>query len=154
MFTLLTAVACGMEAPAPQPPSSPAPSRADGPAKGVPLPAPPTALVSQAVKEDPAVYRSRGRRDPFRPPQAQTSLMAHLKVTGIMRGTHAYYALMELESSAGMGQIIHENDVIDSARVVRITKDSVVFEVQTKNTEGKLLTRTVQKYICCQEKSP
>lgn len=153
MFTLLAAVACGMEAPAPQPAPSPAPSRAEGPAKSVPPPAPPTALVSQAAKEGPAVYQSRGRRDPFRPPQAQASLMAHLKLTGIMRGAHAYYALMESELAADMGQIIHENDVIDSARVVKITKDSVILEVQTKNAEGKLLTRTVQKNICCQEKS-
>jgi hypothetical protein len=46
-----------------------------------------------------------------------------------------------------MGYVIRENDVVDSARIVRITKDSVVFEVQTKNSEGKLLTRYIEKHM-------
>jgi hypothetical protein len=73
----------------------------------------------------------------------------HLKLTGIMteiiRGVRSYYALVESDSSPGTGYVIRENDVVDSAKAVKITKDSVVFEVQTKSSEGKLLTRYVQK---------
>jgi Tfp pilus assembly protein PilP len=71
----------------------------------------------------------------------------HLKLTGIIREVNSYYALVESESSPGMGYVIRENDVVDSARIVRITKDSVVFEVQTKNSEGKLLTRYIEKHM-------
>lgn len=69
----------------------------------------------------------------------------HLKLTGIIREVSSYYALVESDSSPGMGYVIREHDVVDSAKVVKITKDSVVFEVQTKSSEGKLLTRYVQK---------
>jgi Tfp pilus assembly protein PilP len=71
----------------------------------------------------------------------------HLKLTGIIREAHSYYALVESESSPGVGYVIRENSVIDSAKVVKITKDSVVFAVQTKNSEGKLLTRYVEKHM-------
>lgn len=157
-FILVTALACGRDTPPPTP--SPALSRVEGSAQNMPKPVSPAVSLPQAEQGSPfdgtqggfAVYQSRGRRDPFRSPQAQTSLMA-LKLTGIVRGAHTYYALIESESSPGMGQILYENDVIDAAKVVKITKDSVVFEVHMKNAEGKLLTHIVKKNICCPEKS-
>lgn len=96
------------------------------------------------------MYQSRGRRDPFRPPRtkaAEAPPIVHLKLTGIVREANSYYALVESDSSPGMGYIIREHDVVDSAKVVKITKDSVVFEVRTKNAEGKLLARYVEKHM-------
>ncbi|MDD5559840.1 hypothetical protein [Candidatus Methylomirabilis sp.] len=96
------------------------------------------------------MYQSRGRRDPFRPPRVKTAEKpptVRLKLTGIIREAQSYYALVESDSTPGMGYVIRENDVVDSAKVVKINKDSVVFEVQTKNSEGKLLTRYVEKYM-------
>ncbi len=96
------------------------------------------------------MYQSRGRRDPFRLPRVMTAEKpptVHLKLTGIIREVHSYYALVESESSPGMGYVIRENDMVGSAKVVKITNDSVVFEVQTKNSEGKLLTRYAEKHM-------
>lgn len=96
------------------------------------------------------VYQSRGRRDPFRQPRVaalQKGLEVNLKVTGIVRGPRSYYALVESESPTGTGFVIRENDVVESARVLKITKDSVIFQVETTSREGKPLTRRVQKHI-------
>ena len=96
------------------------------------------------------MYQSRGRRDPFQPPRVKTAEkppIVHLKLTGIVRAANAYYALVESDSSPDMGYVIRENDVVASAKVVKITKDSVVFEVQTQTMEGKLLTRYVQQHM-------
>ncbi len=71
----------------------------------------------------------------------------HLTLTGIVREANSFYALVESDLPPGMGYVIRENDVVDSAKVVKITKDSVVFEVQTQSPEGKLLTRYVQKHL-------
>ena len=98
----------------------------------------------------PVVYQSKGRRDPFRQTQAATPQKepeVNLKVTGIVRGPRSYYALVESESPTGTGFVIRENDVVDSARVLKITKDSVIFEITWKSREGKPLTRRVQKHI-------
>ncbi len=140
IFILVTATACGRDTP------SPAPS----PAQSLPQPAPRVASLPQEEKDGPATYQSRGRRDPFRMPRVMTAEMpptVHLKLTGIIREVNSYYALVESESTPGMGYVIRENDVVDSARIVRITKYSVVFEVQTKNSEGKLLTRYIEKHM-------
>ncbi|MDE2060280.1 MAG: hypothetical protein KGL31_09400 [candidate division NC10 bacterium] len=136
----VTALACGRDT------MPPAPS----PVQSLPKPVPPVTSLPQEEKQSPASYQSRGRRDPFRPPRAMTAEKpptVHLNLTGIVREAHSYYALVESDSSPGMGYIIHENDVVDSAKVVKITKDSVVFEVHTKNSEGKLLTRYVEKHM-------
>lgn len=96
------------------------------------------------------MYQSRGRRDPFRPSRmmmAEKPQTVHLTLTGIVREAHSFYALVESDLPPGMGYVIRENDVVDSAKVVKITKDSVVFEVQTKSPEGKLLTRYVEKHL-------
>jgi hypothetical protein len=140
IFILVTATACGRDTTLPTP----------FPAQSLPQPAPRVASPTQEVKDDPATYQSRGRRDPFRLPRVMTSEMpptVHLKLTGIIREVHSYYALVESDSSPGMGYVIRENDIVDSAKVVKITKDSVKFEVQTKNSEGKLLTRFVEKHM-------
>jgi len=98
----------------------------------------------------PIVYQSKGRRDPFlqsRVAAPQEGPEVNLKVTGIVRGPRSHYALVESESPTGTGFVIRENDVVDSARVLKITKDSVIFEVETKSREGRPLTRRVQKHI-------
>jgi len=155
-FILVTVLACGRETPPPTP----------SPAQSLPPPAPPIASLPQEEKEGPpstelrtgfdgtqdrpAVYQSRGRRDPFRLPRVMTAEKpptVHLTLTGIIREVHSYYALVESESSPGMGYVIRENDLVDSAKVVKITKDSVMFEVHMKNSEGKLVTRYVEKHM-------
>ena len=139
IFILMTAVACGKGTPPPTP--SPVQN---------PSPPAPIASLPPEEKEGPVVYQSRGRRDPFQPPRVKTAEkppMVHLKLTGIVREANAYYALVESDSSPGMGYVIRENNVVDSAKVVKITRNSVVFEVQTKNSEGKLLTRYVEKHM-------
>jgi len=96
------------------------------------------------------VYQSKGRRDPFlqsRVAAPQEGSEVNLKVTGIVRGPRSHYALVESESLTGTGFVIRENDVVNSARVLKITQDSVIFEVETKSREGKPLTRRVQKHI-------
>ena len=98
----------------------------------------------------PVVYQSKGRRDPFLQPRVaapQKGPEVNLKVTGIVRGARSHYALVESESTTGTGFVIRENDVVDSARVLKITTDSVIFEVETRSREGKPLTRRVQKHI-------
>ena len=113
----------------------------------------PSASVASPSPEEPqapVVYQSRGRRDPFRQPRvemAQKEPGMNLKLTGIVWGARSYYALVESESPPGMGYVIRENDVVDSARVLRITKDAVIFEVESRSAKGKPLTRYVQKHI-------
>ena len=114
---------------------------------------PPSAPVASSPPEDTqvqAVYQSRGRRDPFVQPlleSAQKEPLVNLKLTGIVWGARAHYALVESGSISGMGYVIRENDVVDSAKVLRITKDTVIFEVKFKSAGGKPLTRYVQKQI-------
>lgn len=132
------------------------PSTTEKTTSGSSLPQTPVAPVpdkvatsSDRAQEGVVVYQSRGRRDPFQPPQKQQHPIEHLKITGIMRGTQSFYALVESDSSPGRGYIIREGDVVESARVVEITEDSVVFSVPIKSSNGKSITRTVKKQICC-----
>ncbi|MCZ7625216.1 MAG: hypothetical protein C3F12_10390 [Candidatus Methylomirabilota bacterium] len=114
-----------------------------------PPPAPEVAS-HQEEREERATYRSRGRRDPFRPSRsvvAETPPTVPLTVTGIIREARSFYALVESELSAGRAYIIRENDVVDSAKVVKISRDRVVFEVRTKNPEGKVRIRYVEKQL-------
>lgn len=136
---LVATAACGRGSPPPAPP----PVRTSSPPTAA-------ALSSPEEARAPVVYQSRGRRDPFTQPQAraaQEEPMAHLKVTGIVWGPRSYYALVESDSPPGMGYIIRENDVVNSARVLKITKENVIFEVRVKSADGKSLTRYVQKRI-------
>ncbi len=108
------------------------------------------ATLPREEKPTPVVYQSKGRRDPFRPPQVEAALSEpplNIKVTGIVRGPRSYYALVESEVQEGKGWVIREHDIVDSARVLKITKDAVIFEVKAKTAEGKPLTRLVPKRI-------
>lgn len=136
---LLAVTACGRGTPPPV--SSPART-----------PSPQTAPIASSPSEGmhaPPVYQSGGRRDPFRQPRVEAAYKEpmNLKLTGIVWGPRSYYALVESELPPGMGYIIRENDIVDSARVLKITKDTVIFEVKTKSAEGKPLIRYVQKHI-------
>ncbi len=71
----------------------------------------------------------------------------NLKLTGIVWGVRSHYALVESESPPGMGYVIRENDVVNSARVLKISKDNVIFEVKTTSAQGKPVVRYVQKQI-------
>ena len=126
------------------PPASPPPGR--------PPSAPLAALATLPPEEvrPPVVYESRGRRDPFvqsRLESAEREPEVNLKVTGIIWGPRAYYALVESEPSDGKGYIIRENDVVNSARVLKITRQDVIFEVKGTSAEGRPLTRHVRKSI-------
>lgn len=139
MAIVVTAPACSRG-------TMPAPS----PVQGLPQAAPPVASLPHEEKPSPVSYQSRGRRDPFRLPRVMTPEKpptVNLTLTGIVREARSYYALVESDSSPGMGYIIHENDVVDSVKVVKITKESVIFEVHMKNSDGKLLTRYVEKHM-------
>ena len=116
-------------------------------AQAVPALALPTLPPEQT--HPPVVYQSGGRRDPFRQPRVvvQKGPEVNLKVTGIFQGPRSYYALVELESPTGAGFVIRENDVVDSVRVLNITKGCVIFEVAPTSRDGKPLTRRVQKCI-------
>ena len=110
------------------------------------------AVLSLPPEQPPApvVYQSRGRRDPFRPPRVEVAAReptVNLKLTGIVWGARSHYALVESESPPGMGYVIRENDMVDSARVLKISKDNVIFEVKTKSAQGKPVVRYVQKQI-------
>lgn len=137
---LLAITACGRGTPPPASPSARPPS---------PQTTPIASSASEATQAPP-VYQSGGRRDPFRQPRvkaAQEDPMAHLKVTGIVWGPRAIYALVESESPPGMGYVIRENDIVNSARVLKITKENVIFEVRVKSADGKSVIRYVQKPI-------
>ena len=125
-------------------PPAPAPART----------APPQAVaVAPARPEEtqtPITYQSRGRRDPFRQPGLETAQKepeVNLKVTGIVQGPRSYYALVESELMDGRGYVIHENDVVESARVLKITRHDVIFELKTQSTGGRPFTRYVRKPI-------
>ena len=116
--------------------------------------APPQAVaVASARPEEtqaPITYQSRGRRDPFLQPGLETARKdpaVNLKVTGIVQGPRSYYALVESELPDGRGYVIHENDVVESARVLKITRHDVIFELETPSTGGRPLIRYVRKPI-------
>ena len=124
------------------PPSSLAPAPA-GPALALPT-------LPPEQTPPPIVYQSKGRRDPFLQPRVaapQKGPGVNLKVTGIVQGPRSHYALVESESPTGTGFVIRENDVVDSARVLKITNGCVIFEVVPTSRDGKPLTRRVQKCI-------
>jgi len=124
-----------------------------------PVPTPPQAPATSAVTlatlppeepRPPIAYQSKGRRDPFREPRAAAARQepgVGLKVTGIVWGYRSQYALVESESSPEKGYVIRENDIVDSARVLKITRDGVIFELRTTSADGKPLTRYVRKAV-------
>jgi hypothetical protein len=115
-----------------------------------PAPAPVVAALPPEEPRAPVVYQSKGRRDPFRqvqPPPAPKEPDVNLKVTGIAWGARAYYAVVEPQPPDGKGYIIRENDIVDSVRVLKITRDSVIFEAKTVSADGKPFTRHVRKTL-------
>jgi hypothetical protein len=123
----------------------PVPDRPQAPA------APPVTVASLPPEEPrpPIAYQSKGRRDPFREPRAAARQEAGvgLKVTGIVWGYRSQYALVESETSPDKGYVIRESDIVDSVRVLRITRDGVIFELRTTSADGKPLTRYVRKTV-------
>ena len=121
-----------------------------------PAPAPVRALsqpVARAASslpeatQAPVVYQSKGRRDPFRQPRVETAQQepgVNLKLTGIVWGPRYHYALVESPSEPDKGYVIRENSVVNSAKVLKITRDKVIFEVKTRSAQGKPLTRAVE----------
>lgn len=116
-------------------------------------PAAPAVVVPALPPEEPRariVYQSKGHRDPFREPRAASARQepgVGLKVTGIVWGQRSYYAVVESESSPDKGYVIRENDIVDSARVLKISRDGVIFEFRTTSADGKPLTRYVRKAV-------
>jgi len=106
------------------------------------------ATLPQEETRPPISYQSKGRRDPFRQPRgAKQEHGIGLKVTGIVLGYRSQYALVESESSPDKGYVIRENDIVDSARVLKITRDGVIFELKATSADGKPLTRYVRKVV-------
>lgn len=125
---------------------SPVSTPEQGPATRAPV----VANLPPEEPRAPVVYQSRGRRDPFREPRAAAGRQepgVGLKVTGIVWGQRSYYAVVESESSRDKGYVIRENDIVDSARVIKITRDGVIFEVRTTSADGKPVIRYVRKAV-------
>lgn len=132
------------------PPRPAAQAKPPAPAPGTP-PAPPAEPVY--------AYEAKGRRDPFVPlvtpkvaaPAAKpkgagtlaTVELSELKLSGIIWDPRGYYALVETPS--GLGYVLRVNDTIGpDARVARITKDRVVFEVKGKAESSRPEARTTE----------
>ena len=132
-------IACGREkgpsvSPPPQPSKPTLAAKAPEPASAAPQ-------IKPAYR-----YNPQGRRDPFqplitpKPPASAKTAKAkpkgpggvevnELKLSGIIWGEQGYYALVEAPN--GLGYIIKTGDAFgDGVRVVRITKESVLFEVK------------------------
>ncbi|MBI3989123.1 MAG: pilus assembly protein PilP, partial [candidate division NC10 bacterium] len=103
-------------------------------------------------------YESKGRRDPFQPPPELSPKrpskgnglkaleVTDLKLAGIVWEKTDYYALVEAPN--GVGYVIRRGAIIgDDAKVVKITKDSVVFEVRGRlpREEARMVTLTLKK---------
>jgi len=137
-FAIISAYRRAAFPPAPTPPQTPA------------APAVVVAALPPEEPRSPVAYQSKGRRDPFREPRAAAARQepgVGLKVTGIVWGYRSQYALVESESSPEKGYVIRENDIVDSARVLKITRDGVIFELRTTSVDGKPLTRYVRKAV-------
>lgn len=137
LSALLGPTACGKGTP---PPAS-APARALSQAVAPAASSPPEGIQAHVD------YQSKGRRDPFRQPRVETAQQepgVNLKLTGIVWGPRYYYALVESPSEPDKGYVIRENSVVNSAKVLKITRDKVIFEVKTRSAQGKPLTRAVE----------
>lgn len=100
-----------------------------------------TTVALEPLAPAPPAYAARGRRDPFgsvshpRPEKAELaarrrSAIASATLTGIVRGPDGPLALVEMPD--GIGYILRAGDGIEEGRLVRIGRDSVVFDVQPK----------------------
>lgn len=134
------ATACGRGTP---PPASP-------PARALSQPVAPSASSPPEGIQAPVVYQSKGRRDPFRQPRVETAQQepgVNLKLTGIVWGPRYHYALVESGSEPDKGYVIRENSVVNSAKVLKIARDKVIFEVKGRSAVGKPLTRVVEIHL-------
>lgn len=155
-FFLLLASCGRQENPsAASPPGSPPPSVA---ATKAPPPTPP-APSEDKLQVPVYSYEPKGRRDPFQPPpelspkrpaKAKPGLAAlevtDLTLAGIVWEQTDYYALVEAPN--GLGYIIRRGAIIgEDTKVVKITKDSVVFEVRGRlpREEAQMVTLSMKK---------
>lgn len=130
-------------------PAGAKPSAPVAPSTIPPAPRPTTAAAVAGDIESPVPasppYSPRGRRDPFGPPPSapvtdvdpaarRGSAMASATLTGIVSGPDGPLALVELPD--GTGYILRAGDGIGEARLIRIGRDSAVFDVPTKAGRG------------------
>jgi len=135
-------------------------AREENPAVPFSPKSPPPATVAQAsppqalpeAKPPPLyTYDPEGRRDPFQPlivasPSKDKGGLnvSELKLVGVILKGRVYYAL--LEAPNGLGYIVQIGDVIgNDAKVVRITKDSVAFEVKERRQQARVIEHTLKK---------
>lgn len=148
-------VGCSQAAP-PAPSPGVVPPRPAAQAK----PPAPAASPQPAKPAEPVyTYEAKGRRDPFialvTPKVAKTTVkpkgggnlatveISELKLSGIIWDPAGYYALVETPS--GLGYVLRVNDTIGpDARVAKITKDMVVFEVKGKAEFSRPEARTME----------
>lgn len=148
-------VGCSQGAP-PAPSPGVVPPRPPAQAK----PAAPAAATQPAKPAEPVyTYDAKGRRDPFIAlvtPKAPTPTakakgsgglatveISELKLSGIIWDPRGYYALVETPS--GLGYVLRINDTIGpDARVAKITKDMVIFEVKGKVDLSRPEARTME----------
>jgi len=127
----------------------------------MPPPPPPTSSPPQEIKPEAPVYRyePKGRRDPFQPPpelspkrpsKGKAGLagleVTDLKLAGIVWEPTDAYALVEAPN--GLGYILRKGAIIgEDTRVVKVTKDSVVFEVKGRlpREETRMITLRLRK---------
>lgn len=128
------------------------PAPAGGPAK--------PAAAAPAAKPAALAYDAKGRRDPFvalvRPKVTEDGKkpcvglecprVEDLRLVGIIWQDRAYYALVELPN--GQGYVIRVNSRVgrdaDAARVTKITKDAVIFEIKPEAQATRPQVRTVE----------
>ena len=140
LSALLGVTACGKGAPPPAP----------APARALSQPVAPSASSSPEGIQAHVVYQSKGRRDPFRQPRVETAQQepgVNLKLTGIVWGSRYHYALVESPSEPDKWYVIRENSIVNSAKVLKINRNKVIFEVKTKSAQGKPLTRAVEIHL-------
>lgn len=125
------------------------------------MPPPPIPSPPQEITPAAPVYRyePKGRRDPFQPPpelspkrpsKGKSGLagleVTDLKLAGIVWEQTDAYALVEAPN--GLGYILRKGAIIgEDARVVKVTKDSVVFEVKGRlpREEPRTITLRLRK---------
>ena len=138
-------------------------------------PAPPKGAQPPAKQEDeapppmavPPAYRfeTRGRRDPFvnpvpkpvtplasvpavRPPGLKGVLVSEAAITAIVISREAPELTRAAITSPGnKTYFAHKGDALFDGRIKEIQRDAVVFELASKNQDGKITTREVVRKI-------
>lgn len=120
-------------------------------AQASPAQASPPQALPEAKSSPLYTYDPKGRRDPFQPlivasPSKEKGGLnvSELKLVGVILKGRVYYAL--LEAPNGLGYIVQIGDVVgDGAKVVRITKDSVAFEVKEHQQQARVVEHKLKK---------